>query len=105
MLGPEDGIGPDDGFAVELEFTLGVKPLKTSQELTGEQGSDGMIGEEEARLLGSHPETIGSKTPSGDQTVEMRMVHKVLSPSVKKGCKPELSVELLETKLQEGVGC
>lgn len=56
-------------------------------------------------MLGTYPKPLWGKAPTGDQTVEMRMVHQVLSPSVEKSCQSKLSVELLKTKLQESVGC
>lgn len=105
LLGPEEGICPNNGLAVELEFALGVEPLKTRQELAGEHGSDGMIAEEETGLLGSDPETFGSKSPSSDQAVEMGMVHEVLTPGVEEGGEADLGVELSEAKLQKSVGC
>ena len=92
-LSPICGLAPGLDFSVELEFILGSELAEAIDELGSPNLGHGVNAEEESIILGTVPRTLGGESPTGDQAVEVGMIHKVLSPGVKQGGDANLSVE------------
>ena len=108
QLSPRDGLPERFEFAMKLEFSLSVKLNESVDKFGGEHGRDGMDRKEEAGLLRADPDgfplRVKGKTTPGDEAMKVGMVEEVLPPGVKEGCQTDVSVELIEAKLQESVG-
>jgi hypothetical protein len=69
--------------------------LEQLEKLTTEDTTEGLHGEEEG-ILGMNPARIARiKTASGNDTVEMRMQSKVLSPGVQNANESDLGSKVL----------
>ena len=54
-----------------------------------------------ARLFGPGPGVLGCQTATGNQAMQMGMVHQVLAPGVENGGEAQLGLEPLLADLQE----
>ena len=88
-------------LAVELEFCGGVELEQSAAELALEHLGNRPHREQPASLLGPGPGILNSESATGDQAMEVGMVHEVLAPGMEDGGEAQLGAEMFLAKLQE----
>ena len=80
--------------AVELELVLTKELFQSRDELASEDATQRGDGQEESSRGGDPSGTIGCKTASRNNVVYVRMMVKVLSPSVEHAKKPDVRTQM-----------
>src|SRR6266566_4578117 len=80
--------------AMELELVLKKELLQSGCELTPEDATQRGDGQEESSRGGDPSGTVGCKTASRNNVVYVRMMVKVLSPSVEHAKKPDVRTQM-----------
>ena len=87
---------------MKLELVLKKELLQSGCELAPEDATQRGDGQEESSRGGDPSGTVGCKTASRNNVVYVRMMVKVLSPSVEHAKKPNLGINAV-TKMAEQV--
>jgi hypothetical protein len=91
---------------VKLELVLTKELLQSGCELAPEDATQRGDGQEELPRGGDPSGTVGCKTASGNNVMDVRMMLKVLSPSVEHTKKPDVCPQMLRvTGKFEQRGC
>src|ERR1700684_3879893 len=79
---------------MELELVLKKELLQSGCELAPEDATQCGDGQEESSQGGDPSGTVGCKTASSNHVVYVRMMVKVLSPSVEHAKKPDVRTQM-----------
>ena len=80
---------------MELELVLKKELLQSGCELAPEEATQRGDGQEESSRGGDPSGTVGCKTASRNHVMDVRMMLKVLSPSVEHAKKPDVGSQML----------
>jgi hypothetical protein len=80
---------------VEVELVLLEELLESGGELAAEDATQRGDGQEESSRGGDPSGTVGGKTASRNHEMDVRMMVKVLSPSVEHAKKPDVRTQML----------